>query len=144
MAAPPDWWGDVDALPTWMFEAFNDAQIATSNLTKWTLCIRMLDLSPTVQHVGLVLATYMDTTTLKAWPSVATLSRDCGRKKTTVREALRTLEGRDWLEVQRFRNSRGDERISNRYFGVFPDEVKVTYAGGDGKAVELWQPKYYF
>jgi hypothetical protein len=136
---PPTWWSDVDALPEWMGEAFSEAQMSTSNLTKWTLCIRMLDVTPTTQHVGLVLATYMDTTHLKAFPSVATLSRDTGRKKTTVRESLRTLESRGWLQVKRFRNARGDERISNRYFGSFPDDVSVIYAGGDGKAVELWQ-----
>jgi hypothetical protein len=145
MAEPPAWWADPDELPEWMDDVFNDAQMATSNLTKWTLCIRMLDLTPTTQHVGLVLATYMDSTTLKAWPSVASLARDTGRKKTTVRESLRALEGQEWLAVQRFRNSRGDERISNRYFGRFPDaDVKAVRSGGDGKVVELWQPKFHF
>lgn len=143
MAAPPDWWADVDALPGYVHDALTDPQLTASNLTKWTLCIRMLELTATTQHVALVLATYMDTTTLKAFPSVATLSRDCARKRTTVRDALRTLEVMGWLEIERFRNSRGDERISNRYYGQFPDvQVYVERAGGNGKVVSLWQPPY--
>lgn len=142
MAEPPEWWADADALPEWMFDAFTDAQLRTSNLTKWMLCMRWLDLTPTTQHVAFVLATYMDSTTLKAFPSVATLARDTGRKKTTVREALRVLEAWGWLEVHRFRNTRGDERISNRYWGMFPDDVKVVRSGGDGKVVELWQSPF--
>ena len=142
MAEPPTWWGDVDALPEWMHDALSDAQLNTSNLTKWQLCIRWLDLTATTQHVALVLATYMDSTTLKAWPSTGTLARDTGRKPITVREAIRVLEYRGWLEVQRFRNTRGDERTSNRYWGVFPDDVKVIRAGGNGKVVELWQTPF--
>ena len=143
MADPPRWWKDEDALPGWMHEALSDPQLATSNLTKWMLCIRLLSLTPTTQHVALVLATYMDTTTLAAYPSVATLARDCARKRTTIREALRVLEHGGWVEVQRFRNARGDERTANRYWGRFPDgDIKVIRAGGDGKVVELWQPSF--
>ena len=140
---PPSWWGDIDAFPDWLYEALTDAQLNTSNLTKWQLCIRWLDISATTQHVALVLSTYMDTTTLKAWPSVATLARDCGRKRTTVRDALRQLEQRDWLDIYRFRNTRGDERTSNKYYGTFPDDlVKIVRGGGDGKVIELWQSPF--
>jgi hypothetical protein len=136
---PPDWWADPDQLPDWMFYALSDAQQTISNLSKWQLCIRWLEVTATTQHVALVLSTYMDTTTLKAFPSVATLARDTSRKRTTVRDALRSLEMMGWLEIERYRNSRGDERISNRYYGRFPDQdVDIIRAGGNGKVVGLW------
>ena len=143
MAEAPAWWGDPDGLPDWMYEALTDGQLGMSNLSKWQTCIRMLNLTATTQHVGLVLSTYMDSTTLKAWPSVATLSRDCGRKRTTVRESLRYLDHWGWLDVQRFRNTRGDERTSNKYYGTFPDrDVEIRRGGGDGKVIELCQVPY--
>jgi len=137
MHEPPRWWSDTDALPEWTFDVFTDAQLAMSNLSKWTHCVRMLAVTPTTQHVGLVLATYMDATTLKAFPSVGTLSLNTGRKKVTVRNSIRDLEAYGWMHVERFRNARGDERVSNRYYGMFPDELVVLRAGGNGKVVEL-------
>ena len=138
MHEPPRWWSDTDALPDWMLDVLDGALLDASNLTKWTYCVRMLAVTPTTQHVALVLATYMDVTTLKAWPSVGTLSLNTGRKKVTVRDSIRVLESHGWMYVERFRNTRGSERVSNRYYGMFPDHVEVRRAGGNGKVVELW------
>lgn len=130
----PEW-------PDWMHDCFSPAQLDLMPVLLWQICVRWLDLSPTEKHVALTLATYMAARTLTCKPSVGTLARDTGRKRLTVRAAMRELERRGWLNVQRMRTSKGNERTSHRCTGVFPAHgVKVIRgATGDGKVHGLTQ-----
>lgn len=68
-------------------------------------------LTPTTQHVALVLSTYADGDGNDIRPSVATVVRVSGRSRATVHEALRALRDAGWIE-QLARGSGAAKRAS--------------------------------
>lgn len=57
-------------------------------------------LTPTTQHIALVLSTYSDHDGTNAYPPVKTLIEASGRSQSTVTRALRELREKGWIRQE--------------------------------------------
>lgn len=79
-------------------------------------------LTPTAQHVALVLSTYADGDGQRIRPSVDTVVLVSGRSRATVHSALRQLRERGWiLQVSR---GAGATRRASEYRLTIPPKVQ--------------------
>lgn len=76
-------------------------------------------LTPTAQHIGLLLSTYADGNGERIRPTVETLVRVSGRSRATVHSALRALRSKGWL-LQLSRGSGATKRASEYRLTVPP------------------------
>lgn len=130
MSTLPEWRRDHDAYPEWLREALTEKQLDLPHNFKWQLCVRMLDVTTSVHHVALELATYMNPKAA-CRPSAVRMARETSRNRVTVRAALRELKNRGWLHIE---ERPGKEY---RYQGVFPPHVEVIRDCDDGSIVAL-------
>jgi hypothetical protein len=125
----------VADLPAWAGEAFTERQLAELPLRAlWKLALRMFQPAgardwPTIQHVALVLESYLGTVTLDGHPSQRRLAQDTGRKPITVRRSLEQLEAMGWLEIARGQTDRRGYPAAHRYTGTFPESLAVVQCG---------------
>lgn len=73
-------------------------------LNAWRLAIRGAELPTVAKLVAYTLATYLDSQTLRAFPSQATLAADCGIQIRHLRNALAALKAGGWITTTRHRN----------------------------------------
>lgn len=84
-------------------------------VVEWQIAVRdHPDLSPTAQHVALIVSTYMKGDSLKAWPSIDTLCAKTGRSRKTLLRARAELIDAGMLEVL----SGGGRGRSTQYAGM--------------------------
>lgn len=95
---------------------------------KWTWESALLErgiaegLTPTAQHVALVLSTYADGDGANIRPTVDTVVRACGRSRATVHSALRQLRTQGWVE--QVRRGSGATRRASEYRLTVPPRVQ--------------------
>lgn len=104
---------------------------------EWRWALLEADVSPTEQHVALVLAVYMDADGAGARPSVRTLADRSGRKRETVMAALTRLVELGWLN-----RSPGAGRRATSYAATIPDAASGPRRGTatDGGAAAVVVP----
>ena len=91
-------------------------------LFTWRSAVCESDLHPNIRHVAMVLSLHMSELASTAMPGHATLARQTGRGRTTVRNALRSLIEKGWLVAQQpFVHSRG---IKNIYQATIPEQAE--------------------
>lgn len=78
-------------------------------------------LTPTAQHVGLVMSTYADGNGEDIRPTVETVVRVSGRSRATVHSALRQLRNKGWF-LQTYRGS-GAAKKASEYRLTIPPRV---------------------
>lgn len=94
---------------------------------KWTWEKALLEravvegLTPTAQHIALVLSTYADGNGEQIRPTVETVVRVSGRSRATVHSALRALRDTGWLR-QLSRGS-GKGKRASEYRLTIPPKV---------------------
>jgi hypothetical protein len=70
-------------------------------------------LTPTAQHVALMMSTYADPAGEGIWPSITTLCAATGRGRSVVNSALRELRDSGWIE--QVRRGSGMARKTSEY-----------------------------
>jgi len=73
------------------------------------------NLSGADNAVAIVLATYLNSRTQEAWPSLETLARDTNRVPSTVWRAVQRLERMKLIEVRRARGRTKSNRYRPRF-----------------------------
>ena len=79
-------------------------------------------LSPTAQHVALMMATYADPSGDGIRPSVETLQTALGRGRTTVTGALKELRESGWITQKKRGNSL--QQTASIYVLTIPSKVR--------------------
>jgi len=74
-----------------------------TQLNDWRRAIRGANLPTVAKLVAYTLATYLDSQTLHAYPSQATLAADCGIQTRCLRKALSALKAGGWLATKQHR-----------------------------------------
>lgn len=90
-------------------------------------------LTPTQRHVALALSLHMNEKGGSCFPSVRTLCDETGLSNRAVIDALRALEGGDWLEVYRRKKGKGGRGWANGYRATVPLSVNLAHSLGSTK-----------
>lgn len=90
-------------------------------LFTWRSAIAQSDLTPTLRHVALTLALYMNERGGSAYPGVNRLAKDTGLHRTTVMRALEQLTAMGWLTLLEHGQSKaGKPRRASVYEARIP------------------------
>ena len=96
---------EVDpGIPEWASALLTPKQRdAASSLYRWRLALRKTDLNASVRSVARVISDHCGRTNMTCYPGAKTLAAETGLCKRTVRYAIRELEHRGFLRVERRR-----------------------------------------
>jgi hypothetical protein len=93
-------------------------------------------LNASTRHVALTLSLYMSERGDSAFPSEATLAKDCARGKSTISAAITQLEECGWVHVKRAPGNAGGRGRTNIYRAVVPKTVPSTDVPENGPEAE--------
>ena len=122
---------DEQEMPEWMYDILTERQTneTTSPLWRWRALIAAVDLPGPTKAVALWLAWHCRRDQLFCNPSTTMLAAESGFTRRTVEKAVKTLENRGFLYVQRS-NYRNDKRRKNNvYAPAWPEYYEPADTG---------------